>query len=363
MFLPALLLLLTPLAVADTVEVTDAHYRVYTSDGTPASFDDIRAAVAAADVIFVGENHNDPVAHAVELWTYQAALSAPDGRPAAVSMEMFARDVQYIVNEYLSGAITESHFTSSSSPWSNYATDYRPFVEAAKEAGMHVIAANAPRRYANLVTREGRGALQRLSDRAFEYMAPMPYGNASDRYRAQWDEIMGAAMGGGAATHTAEPEEAEEHEHAEGEEHEHAMEGEDHAAMHAQHMAEAAEAAEVVEEPAPAPAPEHPGMPSMENMLQAQVLWDATMAYSIAEHLLAYPNARVVHMVGGFHVATGTGTPEHLLSYRPSTRTLVIAVEPVDDMDTFNPDDHAGLGDFVILSDASLPRSYDTRTR
>lgn len=333
MFLPALLLLLTPLAVADTVEVTDAHYRVYTSDGTPASFDDIRAAVAAADVIFVGENHNDPVAHAVELWTYQAALSAPDGRPAAVSMEMFARDVQYIVDEYLSGAITESHFTSASSPWSNYATDYRPFVEAAKEAGMPVIAANAPRRYANLVTREGRGALQRLSDRAFEYMAPMPYGNASDRYRAQWDEVMGAAMGGGAATHTAEPEEAEEHEHAEG------------------------------AEPAPAPAPEHPGMPSMENMLQAQVLWDATMAFSIAEHLLANPTARVVHMVGGFHVATGTGTPEHLLSYRPSTRTLVIAVEPVDDMNAFNPDDHAGLGDFVILTDASLPRSYDTRTR
>jgi uncharacterized iron-regulated protein len=96
----------------------------------------------------------------------------------------------------------------------------------------------------------------------------------------------------------------------------------------------------------------------MENMLQAQALWDATMAYSIAEHLMRHPGSRVVHMVGGFHSETGTGTPEHLAAYRPGTRTLILSVQPVADITAFDPEEHAGLGDFVILADETLPRSY-----
>ena len=98
-------------------------------------------------------------------------------------------------------------------------------------------------------------------------------------------------------------------------------------------------------------------------MLDAQNLWDATMAWSIAEHMTRRAGAKVAHMVGGFHVETGTGTPEHLVQYRPGTRMLIISVQSVDDPATFDPEEHTGLGDFVILGDASLPRTYETRTR
>lgn len=99
------------------------------------------------------------------------------------------------------------------------------------------------------------------------------------------------------------------------------------------------------------------------SMLDAQALWDATMAWSIAELMTRKPGSKVAHMVGGFHVETGTGTPEHLAQYRPGTKMLVISVQSSLDIHTFDSDEHTGLGDFVILGDESLPRTYDTRTR
>ena len=98
-------------------------------------------------------------------------------------------------------------------------------------------------------------------------------------------------------------------------------------------------------------------------MLDAQALWDATMAWSIAEHMTRTPGAKVAHFVGGFHVQSGTGTPEHLTQYRPGTRMLIISVQSVDDPAAFDPEEHAGLGDFIVLGDAALPRTYETRTR
>ena len=447
------------LATADDVKPED--YRIYRSDGTPATWEDVAAAMKAAHVVFVGELHNDPVSHKVEQEVLQRWFSA-HGAAAALSLEMFSRDVQYIVDEYLAGQITDAHFQQSSSPWSNYPTDYRPLVEFARENDLAVIAANAPRRYANLVTRVGRDALPRLSDQARGYLAPLPYGGASERYTEQWNKVMADAMA--AMSAAAEEEvEAEEHEHgkmghgkmehgeghsmnhemgegescehceamkAEGGHEGHDMEGMDHskmdhgamehgamehgkmehgeghemgeghgemkhgegeadhdamraehhgdmsdeayAAMHKQHEAEGeghemgeghGEGHEKAEEAG------SPVMPSAGSghgggsMLDAQSLWDATMAWSIAEHLTRRPGARVAHMVGGFHVETGTGIPEHLVQYRPGTRMLIISVQSVEDPAVFNADEHAGLGDFVVLGDASLPRTYETRER
>ena len=59
--------------------------------------------------------------------------------------------------------------------------------------------------------------------------------------------------------------------------------------------------------------PEHGGG----SMLDAQSLWDATMAWSIAEHLTKRPGSKVAHMVGGFHSETGTGTPGAFTTVSP----------------------------------------------
>ena len=95
-----------------------------------------------------------------------------------------------------------------------------------------------------------------------------------------------------------------------------------------------------------------------EHLLDAQSLWDATMAYSVAEHLMRRPDALVLHVAGGFHVEERTGIAEHLYRYRPGARLLVVAVRPENDVSAFDPERMGGLGDFVILTDASQPRSY-----
>jgi len=391
------------LATAD--DVTESDYRIYRSDGTPATMAEVRAALASVEVVFVGELHNDPVSHHIEQQVLEGWFDT-HGHAAALSLEMFSRDVQYIVDEYLSGLITDTHFQQASSPWSNYKTDYRPLVEFAKAHGLPVIAANAPRRYANMVSRNGRTALASLSDQALSYLAPLPYAAASERYEAQWNQVMADAMaamqaaveasseGDHAAAEPMPENEGMRHgemQHGEGEmnhaamreKHHPDMTDEEYEKMKAEKMAAKKEGEghqmgegmdhgkmnhskmnhdtpdESSDHAAPAAQPQHGGG----SMLDAQSLWDATMAWSIADHMTRRPGAKVAHFVGGFHVEAGTGTPEHLSQYRPGTRMLIISVQSVDDPTIFDPDEHTGLGDFVVLGDVSLPRTYETRTR
>ena len=65
----------------------------------------------------------------------------------------------------------------------------------------------------------------------------------------------------------------------------------------------------------------------------------------------------VVHLNGGFHTENRLGTVEHFLKYRSKGRALVVTIRYVDDFRNFDATKHAGLGDYVILTDAKEPRS------
>jgi uncharacterized iron-regulated protein len=106
-------------------------------------------ALTDYDVIFVGEVHELRVAHEAEL-AILTGLSERDPN-LALALEMFERDVQYILDAYLKGQISEDTFLERSRPWPNYPEDYRPLIELAKKKGIPVIAANIPRRAAAAV--------------------------------------------------------------------------------------------------------------------------------------------------------------------------------------------------------------------
>ena len=77
--------------------------RVY--DTRPATFVDFEvmlAAVAKADVIFVGEQHDDPNTHRLEAAILEGCIAA--SRAPVVSLEMFERDVQAALDAYLAGS-------------------------------------------------------------------------------------------------------------------------------------------------------------------------------------------------------------------------------------------------------------------
>ena len=84
--------------------------------------------------------------------------------------------------------------------------------------------------------------------------------------------------------------------------------------------------------------------------LWAQALWDAAMGHAVTGALDAHPGALVVHYVGSFHVEGGTGIPERIRDYRPRTRTLVVFLQPAEDVDAWSDEEHSDRGDFVILT-------------
>jgi uncharacterized iron-regulated protein len=86
-----------------------------------------------------------------------------------VALEMFERDVQPVIERYVSGAIDEEQFLKESRPWPRYATDYRPLIEFARTHKLPVVASNVPRRIASDVSKAGMSVVEGLSgtDRAF----------------------------------------------------------------------------------------------------------------------------------------------------------------------------------------------------
>ena len=117
--------------------------------------------LADADVVFFGEQHDDPETHRAEAMVLESLGRV--GRPVVLSLEMFERDVQPALDDYLAGRISEADLLSRSRPWPRYATDYRPLVELAKARGWPVVAANVPRPLASAVGRKGMAALDTLS--------------------------------------------------------------------------------------------------------------------------------------------------------------------------------------------------------
>lgn len=172
-------------------QVKPESYRVFDGQGKPATLTDIVAAGAGSEAVFLGENHDDKIAHGLQLEIFQGIAGKAQGRKLALSLEMFERDTQTVLDEYLNGVITETHFLNASRPWKNYAEDYKPLVEFAREKKLPVIAANAPRRYVNLVARQGRQALDTLSPAAKNWLAPLPYPAASEAYGKKFSSLMG----------------------------------------------------------------------------------------------------------------------------------------------------------------------------
>src|ERR1700749_1610079 len=193
----ALLAQLAPHARAQAAQAGEAtRYKAFDSKGRAVKLEEIIESLDNADVLFVGERHDDATGHAVEAELFRRAderyaQGAGKRREVALSLEMFERDVQTVVDEYLNGLISERHFLLSSRPWNNYATDYKPLVEYARAHHLPVIAANAPARYVSRVNAEGPGSLASLSKEARAWLPPLPFPEASAAYSAKFNSFMG----------------------------------------------------------------------------------------------------------------------------------------------------------------------------
>ncbi len=241
-------------------------------DGGPREVGLAEAAerVLASDVAFLGELHDNQAGHDfyAALAERVLELAAERGRPVSLSLEMFERDTQDLLDGYLAGRLTEQEFLSKARPWPDYARHYRPLVEAFRRAGGAVIAANVPRRVAARIGREG------LESGRGSVFAAHGVDVQDGEYKRRFMETMSAMAGHGMAMSTA----------------------------------------------------------SLERFYAAQAVKDDTMAESIAEHLAAAPEGSLVlHACGRFHSDYGLGTVERLLARRPDLEVLVFSMSPKAD--------------------------------
>ncbi|TGM73070.1 hypothetical protein EHR01_17840 [Leptospira mtsangambouensis] len=150
-------------------EVNSTVQIVRTSTAETVTISDILKETSKYNVIVLGEEHDNQDLHRF----YESLFKEiSDQEPTSLSLEMLEQDGQNIVNEFLRGTITESHFLSSTSHWKSFKTDYLPLVSIAKEKKYNVVAANPPRRYVNLISRKGLAAYREFSDLAIAYIPP-----------------------------------------------------------------------------------------------------------------------------------------------------------------------------------------------
>lgn len=268
-----------------------AEFRIYdTTIGKPLSLANLSETSKNYDVVVFGEYHDNKILHSLEEKLLAAVYERyPD---VAVSLEMFERDNQQLLNAYLAGRVSEAAFLEQARPWPNYNSDYRPLIEFAKEEGLRVLAANIPRSMAAHYAR--RGTLDGIDDALLSYL-PRIHRAPDGEYRQRFLGQMQAMSN------------------------------------------------------------KHSAMPVTDSQIEAfyraQCLKDDTMAESIVDHHRRYPDRKIIHYQGDFHSRYRLGVVEKLQALEPELRILVLTPVYVEDFKQL-PEKARSLqadGDIVIF--------------
>lgn len=244
---------------------------VIDGEGRPLSFDRVASGMGEADVALIGEMHGHPagLALAARLFDRVAATSPR----AALSMEFLDRDQQPTIDAWLAGTIDDAELARRRGD-ATMPHGHRDMLEVARAHRLPVVAANAPRRFARQARRQGWQALLALppEERSLFAIPDPPPGGA---YRARFAAAMGVAAHG--------PPGADDEQR-------------------------------------------------IDAFFRAQVLWDATMADSIARAHAA-GRAPIVHVAGRFHVEHDGGLLQMVRRALPAARvfTVVMVEAPRDD--------------------------------
>lgn len=149
-------------------------YQIFDDLGKKSSYKKILKKAEEADIILFGELHNNPIIHWLQ-YELTKDIFEQVNENIALGAEMFEADNQLIINEYLGGHYNYDIFKKEAKVWPNNETDYLPLLDFAVANQLSFIATNVPRRYANMVYKEGFKAFNSLTDEAKKFMVPIPF--------------------------------------------------------------------------------------------------------------------------------------------------------------------------------------------
>jgi len=262
-------------------------YMIFDVKGKECHYARMLEAAKDADVVLFGEQHDNPIDH----WLEQELtkdLYASKKENLVMGAEMFEADDQIVVNEYLSGSLTEKTLKDESKLWTNFPSDYKPLLDFAKKNKLRFVATNVPRRYANMVYTRGLEKLDSIEPEARRWIAPLPI--AYDKTLKCYADIFTAAKGHGG-----------------------------------------------------------------ENLPKSQAIKDATMAYFILKNIAA--GKTFIHYNGSYHSDNFTGIVWYLKQAHPELKIVTISSTEQDSIDDLSKENE-GLGDFILVTPASMSKSY-----
>ena len=149
----------------------DKAFEIYNKTGKKTKYSKVIKEASNTDVLFFGEIHNDPIAHWLQL---EITKSLYKTNKLILGAEMFERDNQQQLSDYINKRIDISSFDSTARLWKNYYTDYAPLVDFASTHKIDFVATNVPRRYASKVYKNDFAALDSLTDEEKTWIAPLP---------------------------------------------------------------------------------------------------------------------------------------------------------------------------------------------
>ena len=138
-------------------------------NGTSISFEQLIDNLQKNDLIFVGEVHNNPEHHLIEVQILQALMARY--HPLAIAMEFFDTTQQPVLDRYMEKEASETVFLKDvdwHKGWSFPYYFYRPLVFAAKDKGNVIVGINLP---GNIVRKVARSGLDSLTPEERGHMA------------------------------------------------------------------------------------------------------------------------------------------------------------------------------------------------
>lgn len=309
-------------------------YILYKKDGKEAKYARMLKELEDADIVFFGELHTDPIAHWMQ-YELTTALYGKKKNDLILGAEMFEADGQLILDEYLKGMYPTTKFEAEMRLWNNYQTDYKPVVEFAKEKGIPFIATNIPRRYASMVNAGGFEALDKLSDKALSYIAPLPI--AYDPEVKCYKDMLNMGLMGSSKKEVPE--------------------GMKMAAKKEEAPKDApkemGEAPKVATKEMPAAHGKMPAM-SMENLPKAQAAKDATMAHFIMEN---WTDGKLMfHFNGSYHSNNYQGIIWHLQQEHKDLKIVTINTVLQEEIETLDQE-NLNTADYIICVPESMTRT------
>lgn len=152
---------------------------IHLPTGREVSRDTMLEHAAQARIVYVGETHDNPASHRLQLEVL-SHLQQQNPGGMALAMEMFTPEQQEVLDRWSNGELSEKEFIKEVQWFSNWKMDfayYRPLLSFARENRIPVIGINAPK---DLVKAVGRSPIEDLPE---EIRQRLPEFDFSDPYQ------------------------------------------------------------------------------------------------------------------------------------------------------------------------------------